>query len=212
MKRLASADPPQTTAGTGDGPIFLDGQDEVFAARRMKATLASEDGTQTNLIDANGANCTPGGQIPETAQQSAKIKFRCGWHDRGATFSLICLRNAPVQHGFPGFPGVIPAAEQRESRSGQSSEAIPVALVETLLAAGASSDSARRHCHASERRSARRGKLPGCSAPRTMKEFCGALRNAGRKPAGIRQCCEAGDFSSNADGVWVRSRISLRRC
>jgi hypothetical protein len=56
MEWLALQDPPHTPQASGDDPVFLHSQNEVLAARGIKAALTAENRTQEFLISANQAD------------------------------------------------------------------------------------------------------------------------------------------------------------
>jgi hypothetical protein len=50
---LTLQDPPQAPQASGDDAVFLDGENEILAARRIKPALTAEDRAQKFLVTAH---------------------------------------------------------------------------------------------------------------------------------------------------------------
>src|SRR5262245_15981834 len=69
VPRVAAANAADAFDETADRAVFANGQDAVFAARRMKSALASDDVTQCELIQLHRRDQEVRRKLPEESQQ-----------------------------------------------------------------------------------------------------------------------------------------------
>jgi hypothetical protein len=69
MERLTLQNSPHAPQAPGDDAVFFDGQDEVLAARGIKAALPAEDRAQEYLVAADHGDHASGGQRSQSDRQ-----------------------------------------------------------------------------------------------------------------------------------------------
>jgi hypothetical protein len=76
MERLTLQNSPHAPQAPGDNAVFFDGQDEVLAARRIKAALPAENRAQEFLVAANERDYATGRQQLQPARKRRRRLIR----------------------------------------------------------------------------------------------------------------------------------------
>ena len=67
---MAPTDSQDSLRGTAHGSIFLDGLDEIVAARRFEATMLAEQRADAQLVEPDTRDQQPAGKLPDPSGES----------------------------------------------------------------------------------------------------------------------------------------------
>src|SRR6185312_3041987 len=83
MEWLTLQNPPHAPQASRNDSIFLDGQNEILAARGVKATLPAKNGAEKRLVSADQTDHAAGRKALQPARQRVCSVGRCSvglWH------------------------------------------------------------------------------------------------------------------------------------